>query len=294
MISPLAKPSETRKILERFDALPKKRLGQNFLVNDDVVRKIIELADVQSDDVVVEVGPGIGTLTYPLLERAHRVIAIEKDAELPGILRETLADNWDQLSIVLKDALDVEAADLAFGRFGDDSIYANKLVSNLPYSVAATIVLDYFQKFGFIDSMTVMVQKEVGERMSAKPGSKIYGAYTVKLAMYAECTGSFLVGPSNFIPAPHVDSVVIRLDRKALDVEAEAIEAACTMADAAFFARRKTIANSCRMYFSGRGIKDAAFVNGILAEAGIDPSVRGETLLPPEYLELGKAYLNVR
>ena len=177
----------------------------------------------------------------------------------------------------------------------------NKLVSNLPYAVAATIVLDYLQRFPFLQSATVMVQKEVADRMMAKPGSKTYGAYTVKLGLHARAAGRFPVAPGNFFPPPHVESAVIRLDRALATDDAgnelspELLKAACAMADAAFATRRKTIANSCKTYFGGRGAQGTAMLEAlphIFAEAGIDPKRRGESLTLEEFQRLGKAALN--
>lgn len=205
-VSDLASPSATRAILDRFDLAPKKSFGQNFLVNDDVIRKILELSGVSFDDVVLEVGPGIGTLTNALLKHVRAVVAVERDADLPFVLAHTLQKWEDRFHLVKKDALDLKVDDM-----GD--LRPNLFVANLPYSVAATLVLDYFWRFPFIDSATVMVQREVAERMMAKPGTKNYGAYTVKLSMVAEPVGHFIVKPDSFMPRPHVDSAVIRLNR---------------------------------------------------------------------------------
>ena len=205
----------------------------------------------------------------------------------------------------------------------------NKLVANLPYAVAATVVLDYFENFPFLDSATVMVQKEVADRMAAAVGTKNYGAYTVKLGLHAEPAGRFPVGPGNFFPPPRVDSAVIRLNRRVplmadgAPATPEVIAAAALVADAAFANRRKTIANSCKTYFSGRGslllgasgssaglrAVDGALSGGvggafvldgadivdhlpaIFDAAAIDPRCRGETLTQQEFLALGAALL---
>ncbi|MFR1638951.1 MAG: ribosomal RNA small subunit methyltransferase A, partial [Eggerthellaceae bacterium] len=165
-----------------------------------------------------------------------------------------------------------------------------KLVSNLPYAVAATVVLDYFQRFASLESATVMVQKEVADRMAASPGSKNYGAYTVKLRMYAEPAGRFALGPGNFFPPPRVESAVLRLNRRTLrddvgePLSPAALEATCLMADAAFASRRKTLSNSCKTY-AGRGPQGAAVIARppqLFERAGIDPRLRGETLDLPE------------
>ena len=198
----------------------------------------------------------------------------------------------------------------------------DKLVANLPYAVAATVVLDYFENFPFMDSATIMVQKEVADRMAAAVGTKNYGAYTVKLGLYAEPAGRFAVGPGNFFPPPRVDSAVIRLNRRVplmadgAPASPEVIAAAALMADAAFTNRRKTIANSCKTYFSGRGpillgVADSSAAEGaptialpdgaataerlpaIFEAAAIDPRRRGETLTQQEFLALGAALLRV-
>lgn len=327
-LSSLANVSQTRAVLEKHGLTTKYSLGQNFLVNDAIVQKIVALADVQPSDVVLEVGPGIGTLTMALLQRAGSVIAVERDPDLPAVLAETLAAWVDAFTLISKDALDLCHADLqkagpsAAGEPPQKSepsfvsepsqkaessaadkpsehALPNKLVANLPYAVAATVVLDYFERFSSLESATVMVQKEVADRMAAKPGSKNYGAYTVKLRLYAQPAGRFSVGPGNFFPPPRVESAVLRLNRSAVCDEAgvplddASIRAACTMADAAFATRRKTIANSCKTYFAGRGSVGARAAEALphmFEQAGIDPKRRGETLDLAEFVRLGQAF----
>ncbi len=289
-VSDLASPSATRAILDRFDLAPKKSFGQNFLVNDDVIRKILELSGVSFDDVVLEVGPGIGTLTNALLKHVRAVVAVERDADLPFVLAHTLQKWEDRFHLVKKDALDLKVDDM-----GD--LRPNLFVANLPYSVAATLVLDYFWRFPFIDSATVMVQREVAERMMAKPGTKNYGAYTVKLSMVAEPVGHFIVKPDSFMPRPHVDSAVIRLNRIAsIDDEhnKEVVNIASIMAEAAFASRRKTISNSMRTYLSGGDVvrgRILAVLDELFDAAGIDPQIRGERLAKQDYLALATAFL---
>ncbi len=289
-LSPLASPGATRAVLEAHGLATKHSLGQNFLVNDHILQKIVDLSQVGSADTVLEVGPGIGTLTVALLKHAAQVVAIERDPDLPAVLADTLATWQDRFTLIEKDALDIEADDVA--------LRPNKLVSNLPYAVAATVVLDYFQRFTSLDSATVMVQKEVADRMAAAPGTKDYGAYTLKLSLYAEPAGRFPVGPNNFFPPPRVDSAVIRLDRIVVRDDAGApltaaqMERACRWADAAFTNRRKTIANSCKTYFAGRGAEGAALVSelpAIFERAAIDPRRRGETLSREELIRLALA-----
>ena len=293
-LSPYSTPSATREVLERHGLYTKYALGQNFLVNDDVVRKILQLADVQQADHVLEVGPGIGTLTAALLQQAARVTAIEKDADLPAVLADTLAPWVDRFTLLEMDALNAQEEALA-----SSGTMPNKLVSNLPYAVAATVVLDYLQRFGFLEGATVMVQKEVADRMTARPGMKAYGAYTVKLSLYAQPAGRFPVAPGNFFPPPHVESAVLRLNRapacdeRGNPLVPELLAAACTMADAAFATRRKTLANSCKNYFAGDPVIQAALPH-LFECAEIDSRRRGETLTQAEFIALGEAFLVIK
>ena len=347
MLSPLASPTVTRDVLEFHGLSTKHSLGQNFLVNDAILQKIVELAGLCPEDDVLEVGPGIGTLTIALLKRAGRVVSVERDRDLPRVLDDTLEPWADRFALISKDALDLTENDVrtALASCGVDSSvggrapravpqrsedclstgyvpqpsdgsafrpeepdaasrpFPNKFVANLPYAVAATLVLDFFERFEWLESATVMVQKEVADRMCAEVGTKNYGAYTVKLRLHAEPCGRFLVSPNNFFPPPHVDSSVIRLNRRpALDEQGnelspDLLKAACDMADAAFASRRKTIANSFKMYFASRGNEGKAFIGsigGLLDAAGIDARRRGETLSLDEFVKLGEAYLGMK
>ena len=328
----LANASRTRAVLDAFDLRAKYRFGQNFLVNQAIIDKIIQLSQLTAADYVLEVGPGIGTLTRALLQHAHQVCSIECDAQLPRVLHETLAPWLDHWTLIQADALDVNALPPAL------DVLPTKLISNLPYAVAATIVLDYFTRFPSLRSAIVMVQKEVAQRMCAQPGTKAYGAYTVKLSLLARPVGMFSVSPSNFFPAPHVESTVIRLDRlSAGDAPYQPCELpAITRAiEAAFANRRKTILNSMRTFFAGScvgtgtrgaatGTRDAESGMGTATEtpargmgagslaasgndaratltdrlvdalhvAGIAPDVRGETLSREQFITLGKALLS--
>ena len=342
MLSPLATPAATRDVLEEHGLSTKHALGQNFLVNDAILQKIVELAQLDASDDVLEVGPGIGTLTIALLKCAGHVVSVERDADLPAVLEDTLEPWADRFALISKDALELTeeevrlalakcaapsegeghtpcsdsprcAAELraehaphaqveleTHGVDGSPRAFPNKFVANLPYAVAATLVLDFFQKFPQLESAAVMVQKEVADRMCAEPGSKNYGAYTVKLRLYAEPAGRFLVSPNNFFPPPHVDSSVLRLNRRPVydadgaPLDDALLKATCVMADAAFASRRKTISNSFKTYFASRGNAGKAFIGCIpdlLDECGIDAKRRGETLSLDEFIALGKAYL---
>ena len=277
--SPLATPSETLAVLKRHGLATKKALGQHFLVDDNVVGRILALADLTGTETVVEVGPGIGTLTAALCEHAGAVVAVERDADLLPVLAETTAA-CERLAVVRADAVAVSPAMLA-EPFGPPVA----LVANLPYAVAATVVLRFFEELPSLRSATVMVQSEVAARMAATPGGKDYGAYTVKLRLLARPAGRFPVARSCFLPPPRVDSAVLRLERAPLAQDPEALAAAARAADAAFGQRRKTIRNSLK---SVLGL-DAAQVDAALDVAGIDGGARAETLDAERFLALGEA-----
>ena len=184
--SPLASLKATRAVLEAHGLAAKHALGQNFLVNDGVVAKILALSGASEDDTVLEVGPGIGTLTTALLPRVGHVVAVERDPELIPVLHETCADFADRRTLLNRDGMGLTPADLVTAY---PVAAPNKFIANLPYVVATALVLDYFRDLPSLESATVMVQREVAERMMAHPSTKEYGAYTVKLALRARATG---------------------------------------------------------------------------------------------------------
>ena len=272
--SHLATPSQTIAVLERHGLWTKKGLGQHFLIDDNVVGRILEMADLSEDDRVLEVGPGIGTLTVALCEAAGEVVAVEADRALLPVLEETTM-GCDALTLVHADAVRVPAADLTEG--GGPTAF----VSNLPYSIAARVVLRFFDELPSLGSATVMVQAEVADRMAAGPGSKEYGAYTVKLSLRAGVVGRFEVPRTCFLPSPNVDSSVLRLVRRTAP-DPSLVRAADRVATAAFAQRRKTLANSLT---SDPGLERDP-VRDALSSAGIDPTRRAETLETAEYLEI--------
>jgi 16S rRNA (adenine1518-N6/adenine1519-N6)-dimethyltransferase len=274
--SRLANPRATREVLEQHGLATRKSLGQHFLVDDNVVGRILELAALQGDETVLEVGPGIGTLTITLCERARAVLAIEADPGLADALVQT-AEECDNLSLITGDAVRVPPAEMTV-----DGRPVDAFVSNLPYAVAATLALRCFEELPELSSATVMVQAEVAARMSAVPGTKDYGAYTVKLALRTKVAGSFPVPRTCFKPPPRVDSTVIRLERRSDIPDALGVQAASQIADAAFSQRRKTLRNSLSAGL--RAAPDA--VAEMLEDAGIDPSSRAEAHEPSEFLTM--------
>ena len=284
--SPLANPGATRALLEAYGLATKHSLGQNFLVNNHVIEKIMDLAELGREDRVLEVGPGIGTLTLALLSDAGRVVSVEMDRELEPVLSAHAAAH-PGFSFIMGDALRVTPDQIAEAAGGEPTM----LVSNLPYNVAATVILRYLQEVPSLRRLVVMVQAEVADRICAGPGNRTYGAYTAKLALYAQVTGRFEVGPGNFMPPPHVDSAVVRIDRApACDpasgepLSPERLAATANVIDAAFAQRRKTIRNSMSASGFAKDALDAAFV-----ACGISPTARAETLSPADFVLLAKA-----
>ena len=276
--SPLASPGATRALLEAYGLATKHSLGQNFLVNNRVIEKIEDLAELAPTNRVLEVGPGIGTLTLALLAEAGRVVSVEMDRELEPVLSAHAAAH-PNFSYLMGDALRVPAEKIAEAAGGEPDV----LVANLPYNVAATVILRYLQEMGSLRRLVVMVQAEVADRICASSGNRTYGAYTAKLALLARVTGRFEVGPGNFMPPPHVNSAVVRMDRAPL-VAPELVGPVSAVIDAAFAQRRKTIRNSMSASGYDKGELDAAF-----AACGISPTCRAETLAPEDFVRLSEA-----
>ena len=297
----LANQRATKETLERFGLATKYRLGQNFLVQDHVIEKIVQLAEVQPTDVVVEVGPGLGTLTVALLDNARAVCSLEADSELEQVLAVTCKEpHPDSFALVMGDALAITPQKLseaystlpAITQSAAPSVpMPTKFVSNLPYQVAATLILKFFQELPSLERAVVMVQAEVADRISAKPSTKAYGAYTAKLSLFAQVTGRFEVGPGNFMPPPRVNSAVVRLDRTQARnpltsklLSEEELLHTMSVIDAAFAQRRKTIRNSMSASGFDKDKLDQAFL-----ATGIAPTVRAEVLTSQDFICLAAA-----
>ena len=297
----LANPRATKETLERFGLATKYRLGQNFLVQDHVIEKIVQLAEVQPTDVIVEVGPGLGTLTVALLDRACAVCSLEADSELEQVLALTCREpHPDSFALVMGDALAITPQKLAeayntLPTVAHDAATSapmpTKFVSNLPYQVAATLILKFFQELPSLERAVVMVQAEVADRISAKPSTKAYGAYTAKLSLFAQVTGRFEVGPGNFMPPPRVNSAVVRLDRTQARnpltsklLSEEELLHTMRVIDAAFAQRRKTIRNSMSASGFDKDKLDQAFL-----ATGIAPTARAEVLTSQDFICLAAA-----
>lgn len=265
----------TQELVKKYGFRFTKTLGQNFLIEDSVPRDIAEGADVNEEDMVIEIGPGVGTLTAQILQRAKKVTVIEIDKTLIPILEEELGDQ-EKLTIVNADALKVDLNEI----IGEEK--SVKLVANLPYYVTTPIVANLFKSGVKFKNMTIMIQKEVADRMNAEPGTKDYGAISLLVQYYCNTKIIRKVAPSCFMPRPKVDSIVIRLDRleeprvKVLDEKLlfEIIRSSFNM-------RRKTLWNSTKPLGLSKEKHELAY-----QEAGIDPKRRGETLTMEEFCEL--------
>ncbi|MCL1847154.1 MAG: 16S rRNA (adenine(1518)-N(6)/adenine(1519)-N(6))-dimethyltransferase RsmA [Coriobacteriia bacterium] len=294
--SSLASPKATLDKLAQWDITINKSLGQHFLIDDGVVGRILRLATPEEDELILEVGPGIGTLTEALLQQGFQVLALEKDHRLLPLLADLQRRYPDTFQFMHIDAKDYTAPQQTEPGAGTQGAHRSpqsglpfKMVANLPYAVAATIVLGYFQAIPAMASATVMVQKEVAVRMAAESGSRDYGAYSVKLQLLAEPRGSFDVSRTCFLPAPRVDSTVIRFDRRVDQITQSEIPTTFMLIEAAFTQRRKTIRNSMRAFFEKQGM-DPGILDDLLREAGISPTVRGECLTPKDFLLLGRLF----
>ena len=297
----LANQRATKETLERFGLATKYRLGQNFLVQDHIIEKIIQLAEVQPTDIVVEVGPGLGTLTVALLDNACAVCSLEADSELEQVLALTCKEpHPDSFALVMGDALAITPQKLADAYSALPAVahdaatsapMPTKFVSNLPYQVAATLILKFFQELPSLERAVVMVQAEVADRIAAKPSTKAYGAYTAKLSLFAQVTGRFEVGPGNFMPPPRVNSAVVRLDRTQARnpvtsklLSEEELLHTMSVIDAAFAQRRKTIRNSMSASGFDKDKLDQAFL-----ATGIAPTARAEVLTSQDFICLAAA-----
>jgi len=275
--SRLASPSATIGVLKRHGLYTRKSLGQHFLIDDNIVGRIIEAAAIEPGEPVLEIGPGIGTLTDALLSAGASIVAVEYDTRLLPVLA-ALEVRSGSLSVVHADAVSVPA-----DRLVTPAGAVRALVANLPYAVAATVVLRFFEELPALERAVVMVQAEVADRMAADPGSKSYGAYTVKLALRATAGARFAVPRTCFLPPPRVDSAVIRLDRAERGLPEGLLTSAARAADAAFTQRRKTLRNSLA---AGLGVA-VSEASAMLDEAAIDGSLRAENLEVEQYIELG-------
>jgi len=270
-------PAEIRDLAELLDVTPTKKLGQNFVHDANTVRRIVQTAGVQSGETVLEIGPGLGSLTLGLLEAGASVIAVEIDKRLAAQLPHTatIMQPGTSLTVVTEDAMRVT-------ELPGDPV---RLVANLPYNISVPVLLHLLEHFDSLQSGIVMVQAEVGYRLAAEPGSKVYGAPSVKAAWYGRWRTAGQVSRMVFWPVPNVDSVLVGFERgDAPGTESERV-ATFALVDAAFQQRRKMLRQSLSTVLGG----GSAHATAVLEAAGVDPQARGEQLTVADFLRIARA-----
>lgn len=272
-------PTQVRELAARLAVRPTKQWGQNFVVDPNTVRKIVRVAGVGPDDVVVEVGPGLGSLTLALLPVVRHVTAVEVDPVLAGALEETVAAHQpqyaDRLRLVTADALTLTRLP------GPDP---TALVANLPYNISVPVVLSFLERFPSIERVLVMVQLEVAERLASKPGTKVYGVPSLKAAWYADVELAGRVGRTVFWPAPNVDSGLVSMVRRSPPRTTASREQVFRCIDAAFSQRRKSLRAALASWAGSPALAEQALVS-----AGIDPRQRGEQLTVLDFARIAQA-----
>jgi 16S rRNA (adenine1518-N6/adenine1519-N6)-dimethyltransferase len=258
---------EIRALAKSLNTTPTKKWGQNFVIDPNTVRRIVTQARVGPQDVVVEIGPGLGSLTLALLPNVSHVVVVEIDPVLAQALPETISkhapDLLKNLTVITADAMQLVELPLS----------PTHLVANLPYNVSVPVVLHFLEMFPSIREILVMVQAEVADRMAAPPGSKIYGVPSVKLAWYGDVVRAGSIGRNVFWPAPNVDSGLVRIVRKDRNINPQLRKLTFSIIDAAFGQRRKTLRTAL-----GNVLGTPQEVEDLLKLAGIDPGLRGEQL----------------
>ncbi len=277
-MSALLGPAEIRDLADLLGIQPTKKLGQNFVIDANTVRRIVKASGVQAGETVVEVGPGLGSLTLGLLEAQASVVAVEIDRRLAAQLPLTVSQLAPEaeLTVVTQDALTVTELPAV----------PTALVANLPYNISVPVLLHFLEHFPTIDKALVMVQAEVGQRIAAAPGSKVYGSPSVKAAWYGTWTTAGQVSRQVFWPVPNVDSILVRYARGELPgTEAERV-ATFELVDAAFQQRRKMLRQALSAVLG-----DSATASALLTAAGVAPTARGEELTVDDFLRVARAKL---
>jgi len=289
MQNKLGNPQNTIQIIQKYEFAFQKKFGQNFLIDTHVLDKIILAAGVTKDDCVLEIGPGIGTMTQYLAEAAGHVVAVEIDSNLIPILKETLAD-YDNVTVIHADILKTDINELTQKFNGGRPI---KVVANLPYYITTPIIMGLFEGQVPIDNITVMVQKEVADRMQVGPGSKDYGALSLAVQYYAEPYIVANVPPNCFMPRPNVGSAVIRLTRhKNSPVNAQDPGLMFRLIRASFNQRRKTLQNGLNNSPEVPYTKEQ--IISAIESLGLSPSVRGEALNLEQFAALANYFTNIK
>lgn len=282
----IATPSRTKEILKKHGFTFKKSLGQNFLTEPNILRKIVETAGIDENTNVIEVGPGIGALTEQLARNAAQVLAFEIDDRLLPVLQDTLAP-YPNVTVVHQDVLEADLVKTTGEVFTKD--LPIKVVANLPYYITTPIMMHFLESDLPVAEMVVMMQREVADRISAAPGTKAYGSLTIAVQYYMEAKLAFIVPKTVFVPQPNVDSAILKLTRRPTPAVAVTDEQAFfRLTKAAFQLRRKTLWNNL-LHAYGKDDATKAWLTKSLVEADIDPKRRGETLSLAEFAALSNA-----
>ena len=281
MAPTLGNPKNTIEVLNKYQFMFQKKFGQNFLIDTHVLEKIIQSANITKEDFVLEIGPGIGTMTQYLAEAAREVTAVEIDRNLIPILKDTLS-GYDNVNVINEDILKVDICRLAQEKNGGRPI---KVVVNLPYYITTPIIMGLFESHVPLDSITIMVQKEVADRMQVGPGTKDYGALSLAVQYYAQPYIVANVPPNCFMPRPKVGSAVIRLTRYAQPpVQVDDEKKMFRLVRASFNQRRKTLVNGLNNSPEVHATREA--VLAALEQMGLSPTVRGEVLTLEQFAQL--------
>lgn len=285
----IATVSRTKEILKKHGFTFKKSLGQNFLIDANVIHKVLDRAAIDEDTAVIEVGPGIGSLTEQIAKRAGKVVAYEIDQRLVPVLNDTLSP-YDNVTIINEDILKADV-----GTMIEEDLRTFKevvVVANLPYYITTPILMNFLMKKLPIDRYYVMMQKEVGERISAEPGTKAYGSLSIAIDYYTDAKTVQNVPKAVFMPAPNVDSIIVEMKtRKEPKVAVDDEEKFFKLTRGAFVQRRKTILNNYLSLFEdGKAYK--LEINELLNDAGIEPRRRGESLSIEEFAEIYRKLIN--
>ena len=284
----IATPSRTKEILAKHGFTFKKSLGQNFLTEPNILRKIVATAAIDDQTNVIEVGPGIGALTEQLAKHARQVLAFEIDDRLIPVLQDTLAP-YSNIQVIHQDVLQADLSTMIREAFTDQRPI--KVVANLPYYITPPIMMHFLESQAPIQEMVVMMQKEVADRISAVPGTKAYGSLSIAVQYYMEAELAFIVPKTVFVPQPNVDSAILKLTRRATPaVEVTDEKEFFKLTKAAFQLRRKTLWNNLQNSY-GKDEKTKEWLKASLAASEIDPTRRGETLSLAEFARLSNEML---
>lgn len=282
----IATPTRTREILEKYNLNAKKSLGQNFIIDSNILRKMVDTGDVDADTTVIEIGPGIGALTEQIAKAAKEVFAFEIDDRFLPVLKETLSP-YSNVTVYHQDILEVD-----FKAFQNEYLQDTTrllVIANLPYYITTPIIMHLLESDLPVEMMLLMMQKEVASRLNAEPSTKAYGSLSIAIQYYTEVDIAFTVPPTVFNPQPNVDSAVIKLTvREQPAVEVKDDKLFTTIVRASFKQRRKTIWNNLRKALGNKEREEE--LRAAFEKAGIDPSRRGESLSILEFAALANAF----